>query len=614
MWYLREYRPPFLITLMGTLLCCMVSSVSAEAPGTVKIGVLAFRGAEHAMSSWSPTAEYLSRAIPGVRFEVVPLPLNDLEQATADKRIDYVFTNSGQYVVLEEKFGLSRIATLKNSFGNEVRNVFGAVIFTRSDRNDLQKLGDLRGKVFAAVREGAFGGFQMAWREFKDQGIDPFRDFSSLRFYGLPQDQIVYAVLKGEVDAGTVRTDMLETMAVEDKIQLADFRILNRQKVPGHNVALSTRLYPEWPFAKMPHASEELSEQVAIALLTMRADSPEMRAAGYYGWTVPLDYQPVHDLFRELEIGPHARDIDLAYLVAHYWEWMLFGALLLIVIALHGILTEYLVKRRTRELSSVNRQLEHEIHEREIAEQRARQHEAELAHVSRVSVIGEMTSGLAHELRQPLAAISNYAEGSIRRLQRHKNNAEEVEEALRRINVQARRAAQVIARVRGYMQKREPQRETIDINHAVREAMEFFSPDARRSGIEIQMNLDQNLPSIWGDLIEIEQLIINLARNALEAMSVNVGAKRLAISTHHDQGLVRVEVKDNGPGLDPENLTDIWEPFATKKDGGLGLGLAICRTIAETHGGKIHAVAPTDGGATIVFELPTDRGTHDPAT
>lgn len=601
------------IALCGLLLVCLASGVVAGETTEIRIGVLAFRGSEHAMESWSPTAEYLSRVIPDARFVIVPLPLRDLEMAVADNSIEYVFTNSGHYVVLEEKYGISRIATLKNPFGASLRNVFGAVIFSRTDREDLKNLADLRGKIFAAVRKGAFGGFQMAWRELKDQGIDPFTDFSELRFYGLPQDQIVFAVLHGEADAGTVRTDVLETMALEGKIELSDIRILNRQQVPGYDVALSTRLYPEWPFAKMPKAPEGLSEQVAIALLKMRADSPEMRAAGYYGWTVPLDYQPVHELFRELEIGPHAPTFDFSYLLNHYWEWILFAAALLAVIALHGILTEFLVQRRTRELSEVNRQLEHEMHEREIAEHRAREHEAELAHVSRISVIGEMTSGLAHELRQPLSAISNYAEGGIRRLQRQDGKAEDVKEALVHINEQAHRAAQIVARVRGYMKKRKPQRESVDINHAVREAMEFFKPDIQRNGIDVHLDLGRGIPPVLGDLIELEQLIINLARNALEAMSDTVGSKRLDICTRCENTRISVEVRDTGPGLNPANLEDIWKPFATFKEGGLGLGLAICRSIVEAHDGSIKALLPPEGGTTIRFEIPVSGEAHDPS-
>ena len=574
---------------------------AADARQPARIGVLAYRGADHVRRSWTLTADYLSRSVPGYRFEITPLPLGALQEATEKGEIDYVLTNSGQYVVLEEKYGISRIATLKKPFTKNLSNVFGAVIFTRAD-SGIAELQDLRGRTFGAVAPGAFGGFQMAWRELKQAGIDPFDAFQELKFFGLPQDNIVLAVAKGEIDAGTVRTGVLETMAREGKIDIAKMRVLDRRRVEGAALALSTRLYPEWPFAKMPHASAELSEQVAIALLQLPPDSPEMAAAGASGWTVPLDYKPVHDLFRELEIGPYARgEVSVMDVLRRHWEWVLFASVLLVLIVLHGIRTEYLVQRRTRELS-------HEIQERRAAEGLARQHEAELAHVSRINVIGEMSSGLAHELRQPLAAIRNYAEGGLRRLERNALDGAETNEALTQIAEQAGRAAAIISRVRGYMRKREPRRRAVDVNQAVRESADFIRSDARAAGVEIVLETTDGLPPVEGDLIELEQLIINLCRNAIEAMNAEGAARRLVIATARAKAPegddIRVTVSDTGPGLDAEMLDAMWQPFTTTKARGLGLGLSISRSIAEAHGGRIEAANRAGGGLAVTFTLP----------
>jgi two-component system sensor histidine kinase TtrS len=569
---------------------------AADAP-PIRIGVLAFRGAEHVMRSWSATADYLSAQVPGRRFEIVPLPLKTLRERAAAREIDYVLTNPGQYVVLEEALGISRIVTLKKPFTDDLSNVFGAVIFV-SAASPIQDLKGLKGKVFGAVAENAFGGFQMAWRELKAAGIDPFKALQEVRFFGLPQDNIVLAVKAGEIDAGTVRTGVLETMAREGVIKLTDFRVLDRRQVPGSSLQLSTRLYPEWPLAKMPHVSAELSEKVAIALMRLAPDSPEMRAAGASGWTVPLDYKPVHDLFRELEIGPYAQgEAGLAELLKRNWEWVLFASVLLVLIVLHGIRTEYLVQCRTREL-------QHEVQERRAAEDRVRQHEAELAHVSRINVIGEMTSGLAHELRQPLAAIRNYAEGGLRRLQRGNLDGAEAGEALSEIAEQAGRAAKIISRVRGYMQKREPRRAAVDINQAVRESAGFLRSDARAASVDVSLALTQPLAPVSGDLIELEQLVINLCRNAIEAMAETAAPRRLEIETAADGADIRVTVSDSGPGMAPDRLETMWQPFMTTKERGLGLGLAISRSIAEAHGGRIRAANRAGGGLAVTVWIP----------
>ncbi|MBT5109386.1 MAG: PhnD/SsuA/transferrin family substrate-binding protein [Rhodospirillaceae bacterium] len=595
------------------LAICLVSGVRAEKhlkDKTVAIGVLAFRGADKALRDWTPTADYLQTALPGYRFRIDPLPLAALREAIVARRIDFLLTNSGSYVDLEARHGVSRIATLKRWAKTTTRTMFGAAIFVRTDRTDIRDIGDLEGKSLVAVARGAFGGFQMAWKALADHELDPFADLSDLQFLGFPQDKMVYAVRDGVADAGTVRSGVLETMAREGKIKRDDFRVLNPRTVSGFPYAHSTALYPEWPFAKLRDTPSDLAEKVAIALLGMPADSAAARAADYAGWTVPLDYQSIHDLFRELRVGPYTRErITLYEIVETYWEWIAFAAIILALVGLHGVRTEHLVARRTRELSTANVELEQQIAERQRAEERARRHEAELAHVSRVSVIGEMASGLAHELNQPLSAINSYASGCIRRLldANSGNQTDELLGAMREVVDQSSRAGRIIARIRGYIHKQEPRRDAVDLNSAVRESAALLAEDARRHDVSLTLALADELPMVAVDLIEIEQVILNLSRNAIDAMSEDskMEGAALCISTYRgDDGAVTVSVRDNGPGLSAEDSARVWEPFHTTKSSGLGLGLSICQTIVEAHGGRIWADFTGPGGANVSFSLP----------
>ena len=182
-------------------------SVTAGAADTeLTLGVLAFRGESAALQRWSATADYLSRSLEGYRFTLLPLTLDGMRDAVADDRLDFVLTNTGNYVVLEDAYGIARLATLKATDGGRAYTQFGAVIFCRRERDDLNSLRDLAGHSMMAVSINAFGGFQMAWRELLAAGVDPLTDLSALDFSGFPQDAIVRAVLAGEVDAGTVRT------------------------------------------------------------------------------------------------------------------------------------------------------------------------------------------------------------------------------------------------------------------------------------------------------------------------------------------------------------------------------------------------------------------------
>jgi two-component system sensor histidine kinase TtrS len=221
--------------------------------------------------------------------------------------------------------------------------VYGGVIFRRSERNDIQELKDIRGKSFAAVDETSFGGWRMAWRELKRAGINPYRHFSSLTFMGTC-DAVVYAVLKGEVDAATVRTDILEGMAAEGKINLANVVVLNTEHYRDPSFITtsheqcpflhSTPLYPEWPFARLAHTPDKLAEQVAVALFKMPESSDAANAAMCAGWTVPLDYTTVEACLKDIEVGPFASNgkVNIKDVFKAYWPQLIGIALLLSVL------------------------------------------------------------------------------------------------------------------------------------------------------------------------------------------------------------------------------------------------------------------------------------------
>ena len=200
----------------------------------------------------------------------------------------------------------NRIVTLKEQRLNGVYTQYGGVIFCRSDRKDIRTLSDLKGKTFMAVSESSLGGWLMAWRELKENGIDPYRDFKELRFDDT-HDRVVYAVRDRMIDAGTVRTNTLEDLSAEGKIDLSDYYVFPRlhDRDVRTPYFCTTREYPEWPMAKVRHTPDGLAEKVAVALLQMPPDSPAAKAAGCAGWTIPLNYQPVHDCLKVLKVGPY---------------------------------------------------------------------------------------------------------------------------------------------------------------------------------------------------------------------------------------------------------------------------------------------------------------------
>ncbi|HBD08602.1 MAG TPA: hypothetical protein DCZ69_10095, partial [Syntrophobacteraceae bacterium] len=338
---------------------------SASAQETVRIGVLARRGANECIKSWTPTAEYLTSQVNDLRFQIVPLTFEQVVPSVEARNVDFLVVNSSIYVELQALYGVSRMATMKETSAGDYRTLFGGVIFCRSDRSDITSIDSLEGKSFMGADETSFGGWRAAWREFKASGIDPYRDFSSLSF-GKTHDAVVYAVRDRKVDAGTVATSILEKMIAEGQIGPGLLKVINERKNAEFPFSHSTRLYPKWPFAKLKHTPNVLAEKVAIALLTMPQDSPAAQAADCGGWTVPLDYGSVDDCLKELRIGIYQDfgKINLTTIRTYYkWHVLFAGTVILFLTGFLIIVLRLNYRLRLSKLA-----LKEEILERKRAE------------------------------------------------------------------------------------------------------------------------------------------------------------------------------------------------------------------------------------------------------
>jgi len=247
--------------------------------------------------------------------------------------------------------------------------------------------------------------------------------------------------------------------------------------------------------------------------------------------------------------------------------------------------------------------------ERKRAEEALLRAQSELAHVTRVATLGEMTASIAHEINQPLSAIVNNANACLRWLTA--DNIEEARQSTERIRADACRAGEIINRIRSFAKKASPQKDWMDINHTIRDVIALARSEVERNRVALETQLsDAVQPLIFADRIQLQQVILNLIINAVEAMSeMSGGPRQLLIRTDTDEsrGIV-VAVHDSGPGLKPEDLHRLFTPFYTTKPQGMGMGLAICRSIIEAHGGHLWATPTGDRGATFRFTLPTGGG------
>lgn len=785
-----------ILALIKTLLFFISFSLLANQyhEDIIKIGVLAYRGKDKAMSRWQATADYLSTQLQGYTFKIVPLNLPEFNLAVEKQLLSFTLTNPGHYVLLESKYGISRIVTMQTRVNEKIRTRFGAVIFTRADNNEIHTLNDLKGKSFMAVSRKAFGGFQMSWLELAKHHIDPFSDFSEMKFNGFPQDKIALAVYNKKVDAATVRSETLLRMVDEGIFNLHDFRILNENKIPSSNIPLSTEIYPEWPFSKNRQTPRALAKKVAQALLSMPENHPAAQASRTAGWTVPLDYSPVHELMRSLKIEPYEvlQNTSIQDIIKKYFAWII--ATFLFVIFL--ITINAYITRTNRRLKITEKQLRDEINERkssqaelsnykdslerrvesrtielknanialkrsqkalhdlvditietginhkekllrlletgreyyqlpvailsslasdkdrictissdqatnieqigplnsacaqriieqkdqaldipdltlindkisacgranlknylatavfvagkahcilefagtqkrndtytqwdhnllqvmaqwigsEIEKQYAldekQQHQAELYRVSRMNVMGEMAANLAHELNQPLTATCNYSSVCLRLLEKDNYDKEKLLSGLRKTIESASLAANIIRQLRDFLQKGDNNIQKIQLNDLVNKLIELISSDINRNKVHLNLKLEKNLQTIYANRIQIEQVILNFIRNAIDAMkNTNPSSRELSIMTQQHNDHIRLSVMDNGSGIDTADKSQLFDAFYTTKEDGMGMGLSICRSIIEAHEGLINMEPVLPQGSCFYFELKSD--------
>lgn len=290
----------FAITVMTFLLLGCVFQVQAE----VKIGVLAKNGPAKALKKWTATGEYLTAKI-GQSVKIVPLGFDKVLPSVEASEVDFFLVNSSMFITAKVKYGAVPIATMINSRQGKALKSFGGVVITSAYNDTINSFDDLKGKKFAAVKKSSFGGWQMAYKEFADAGIDPFKDFGSMEFSG-KHDNVVFAVQNELAEAGTVRTDTLERMVATGAVAMEDFKIVGKKDLGDFPFVCSTQLYPEWPLGKVAATDDALATKVVAALKDLGAEDQAAKAAKIIGWTDPLDYSGVEALQQSLKVGAYA--------------------------------------------------------------------------------------------------------------------------------------------------------------------------------------------------------------------------------------------------------------------------------------------------------------------
>lgn len=305
----------------------------SDATQIYRLGVLAFRDKETTYRRWQPLANYLSLSIRHAHFELAVYHNEEMESAVANKEIDFILTQPAQYVLLTYRHQLSSpLASLLNKESGQAVDKFGGVIFTRSNRDDIATLRDLKGKTVAAASLTSLGAYQMQAHELLQQGLRLPNDVKLL-ITGQPQSNAIDAVLSGQADVGFVRTGVIEGLKDQGLLDANKLKFIDAQRLPNYPFASSTRLYPEWAFAALSHVDGWLSREVASLLLAIQPDSQLADLTHSAGFTIAGDYRAIDRLMRDLRLEPFD-DFELTSqdIIDSWFTEILIGLLVFLIV------------------------------------------------------------------------------------------------------------------------------------------------------------------------------------------------------------------------------------------------------------------------------------------
>ena len=557
----------------------------------VVIGILSFRPIDQTLRQWTPMADYLTRSIPGRRFVVQPMNYPDLDRAVKEGRLDFVFTNPDHFVLLRNQTILAPILTVMPEIDGHPVTSFGGVVVTRADRGDINRLEDLTGKKVASPSEESLGGNLMQLWEMRRQGVD----FPKMSYLGMPHDRSVMAVLDRSADAAFVRTGVLEGMARDGKIKMADLKVINQRPQGDFPQIFSTDLYPEWPFCTPGKTPEDLVKAVSLALLSLTASDPVTKSAGIYGFSPPGDYSTVEAVMLRLRVHPGRVDqFDLRDVIDKYGTLLIGGLTLLLLLAASAAAflvvanrkSALLLRQRDGAQSALNSSIK-----------ALKDTNAELEQFAYVA---------SHDLREPLRTITSFATLLERSL--GSNLTQDQMDYMGFIRDGTKRMNQLILDLLELSRvgHSENMAENVKLREMVDIALQNLSLAIEESKATI--TLPPSMPSVTCAPREMTRVFQNLIANAIK-YSDPARPPQIELRVEPIKDGLRITLDDNGIGIPPnqaERVFQIFQRLHNKNDygGGTGIGLAVCKKIVERHHGKIWVEPNPSGiGSRFVFTI-----------
>lgn len=544
------------------------------------------------------TKELLTRMFGYANVNVLYLSRKDLAGAVHSGEVDFFIADAPFFAMEKTLTHVEPLATLWPKDSLSPAEAIGSTILMRKikGQNRAPNLHSLREHPVVAGTEDSIGGWLAAAEELHRHHADMKAGIDDVVHYTGRVDKIFDMLQTNPNTIGIVPACALEERVRAGQDKIDNYWIINAKKGENTRCVHSTALYPGWVFAATAQADPTLRKAVSTVLFTMNRDADGGE------WALPVSNRAIYDLFYTLKIGPY-RDLgrwSLERFVRENAEIMGVGLLALVLILTYATSLSVLVRRRTKLLRAA-------LEDRDRADNEANQARQHIATLERTGIVGQMSTIIAHELKQPLGAVNNYANGLLRRLARGNLDQAKLEEILHEVVRQTSRASEIVERVRAYAKHDFPPREVTDVSTIIENAISNFRRARKsRTTLVVRMKPDSLAEA---DAWELELLIFNLLKNAADALVDTPEARIDVVLTSNREGRWVLTVADNGPYLSDEELEDFFKPLQTTKgDAGLGLGLSIVASIVERHAGHISVGRNGQRGVkfTIVFPRTSD--------
>ncbi len=563
------------------LLCCSYT-IHAK---TWYVGVLSPRGAQIAQKKWSPWFQTMQNRWPNEQFILVPLNIDKITNTVETERLDFILAPQTTFITLHNNQQLRWLVSLEKENASPIyaSEEVGTAIWVRHD-SPIQSLSDLKKQQLAAVSPHAFGGYLMGLKLLNDEGLRENLDYQ-IQFTGYPIDNILNQLQNKKVDAAITPVCLLEEMHNNHLLNQQDFRLLH----PIENSSAcqsSSPLLPSWMLAAMPSVPNAFAKEITHFLL-------EPQAAPLPQWTSPMNSKAAEAVLRSVYRHP---DQPAFWPLIQHWLrenrwWVLAALFTLVLLLINTAWMNIIAHKRRQKLKNAYQQM--------------REYEALMVQNDRVNLLGEMASGIAHEMNQPLSVIQSYAEGSLIRLQSI-DHTQSVQKAQEKIMEQVQRSVDIISNLRSFAKPDMAFTPSYcQLHHVVSQCCTFFQIQYSKSTLVIhnQIPLDMALTTVAS---VIEQVLINCILNSHQQ-----GANHLAITAHIDQGNVHLQAIDDGGGFLAERLDFPFTPFKSTKKTGLGLGLVICERLSHSVKGQLILKNRDDGIAGAIVELVLPQTLHE---